>query len=94
MAWAMFPEVSFTIVSGELSKFASSRGVERGFCGRCGTQLTFSAEFLPGLVDVTIGSLDDPERLPPQMHMWESRRVCWLETSDSWPRYAELPPLS
>ena len=92
VAWAMFPADALSIVRGELSTFASSRGVERGFCGRCGTQLTFSADFLPGLVDVTVGSMDDPASLSPQMHIWESRRVSWLATSDQWPRHAELPP--
>ena len=91
MAWAMFPLDGF-VVSGPLSTYASSPGVERGFCGRCGTQLTFSAEFLPGLVDVTVGSMDAPEELPPAMHIWESRRLAWLETKDDWPRHAELPP--
>jgi hypothetical protein len=88
----MFPLAQLEIVNGKLSTFASSPGVERGFCGDCGTQLTFSADFLPGLVDVTVGSMDDPEGLSPRMHIWESRRISWLETNDAWPRHAGLPP--
>jgi hypothetical protein len=90
----MFPQERLTLVSGSLATYASSAGVERGFCARCGTQLTFAAEFLPGLVDVTIGSMDDPETLAPHMHIWESRRLAWLVTNDGWPRHAELPPQS
>jgi hypothetical protein len=90
----MFPQSQLEIVQGTLSTFVSSPGVERGFCRECGTQLTFSADFLPGLVDVTVGSMDDPDGLSPRMHIWESRRISWLETTDSWPRHAELPPQS
>jgi len=92
VAWAMFPLDRFWVTRGAPSAFASSPGVERGFCGRCGTPLTFWADFLPGLVDVTVASLDDPARFTPHMHIWESRRLPWLELADTWPRHAELPP--
>ncbi len=92
VAWAMFPIGQFTITREKPSLYASSEGVERGFCAKCGTPLTFTAGFLPGLVDVTVGSLDDPTRLPPVMHIWESRRLAWLTLADDWPRHAELPP--
>jgi hypothetical protein len=94
VAWAMFGMDQLTFISGELSSYTSSPGAERSFCSRCGTQLTFRADFLPGLVDVTVGSLDEPESLEPQMHIWDTRRIAWLETRDSWPRHAELPPWS
>jgi hypothetical protein len=66
--------------------------VSRGFCGRCGTTLTFTADFLPGLVDVTVASLDDPGSLPPRMHIWERARLPWLVLADDRPRHPELPP--
>jgi hypothetical protein len=92
VAWAMFPIAGFSYVSGKPAVHASSPGVGRAFCGACGTQLAFTAEFLPGLVDVTVASFDDPSALPPQMHIWESRRLPWLATTDRLPRHAELPP--
>ena len=91
-AWAMFPLPAFQLERGALAIYASSPGVERGFCGRCGTTLSFSASFLPGLIDLTIASFDEPERLPPQLHMWETRRIPWLQLADELPRHAELPP--
>ncbi len=94
VAWAMFPLDRFELVRGEPAVHASSPGVERAFCGRCGTQLTFRADFLSGLVDVTVVSLDDPAALPPRMHIWESRRLPWLTMADALPRHAELPPQS
>jgi hypothetical protein len=87
----MFQLDRLEFVRGQPKAYASSNGVERGFCGRCGTTLTFTADFLPGLVDITVGSMDDPSALPPQMHIWDSSRVPWLAVDDDLPRHAELP---
>ncbi len=92
VAWAMYPLRDFVLERGKLATFASSPGVERGFCAACGTTLSFAADFIPGLIDVTIASLDEPDELPPQLHMWESRRIPWLVLGDDLPRHAELPP--
>jgi len=91
-AWAMFDADKFTFEKDESRSYASSPGVDRRFCGRCGTQLTFMADSLPGLVDVTVGSLDDPAALPPQVHIWDSKRIVWVQLSDDLPRHPELPP--
>jgi hypothetical protein len=93
VAWAMFPLDAFALERGAFAVYASSPGVLRGFCGRCGTTLSFSADFLPGLIDLTIASFDEPERLPPQLHMWERKRLPWIELGDDLPRHPELPPL-
>jgi hypothetical protein len=88
----MFPESAFALERGAPASYASSPGVTRGFCARCGTTLSFRATFLPELVDLTIASFDAPERLAPQMHIWETRRIPWLALGDALPRHAELPP--
>jgi hypothetical protein len=92
VAWAMFPLEAFRLTNGAFATYASSPGVARGFCGRCGTTLSFAAEFMPGLIDLTIASFDDAGALPPQLHMWESKRLPWLELGDDLPRHAGLPP--
>jgi hypothetical protein len=57
--------------------FASSKIARRGFCGRCGTPLTF--EFLDSeRMDLSIGSLDDPSQMKPTSHFAvESRIAAW-----------------
>lgn len=92
VAWAMFSLDQLEFVRGKPATYSSSPGVERGFCARCGTPLTFVADFLPGLVDITVGSMDDPSALPPRMHIWDSKRVPWLVVKDDLPRHPELPP--
>jgi hypothetical protein len=75
-----------------LKRFSSSADAQRGFCSNCGTQLSFTASFLPGLVDISIGSLDDPTLIAPQMHYWHSTHLSWVEFSDGLPRHQALPP--
>jgi hypothetical protein len=47
---------------GEVKKFQSSNHGYRGFCGGCGTPLTFEA---PDGMALTIGAFDYPEELAP-----------------------------
>lgn len=94
VAWAMYAASQVTFPQSAPTVYESSPGARRGFCACCGTQISFTADFLPGLVDITIGSLDDPARVPPAFHYWESRRLPWLRIDDGLPRHAELPPMS
>lgn len=93
VAWAMYqePQVSFTGARPKL--YASSEEAQRGFCGACGTQLSFTAAYIPGLIDLTIGSLDHPDAITPQFHYWHSKHLAWAEFADALPRHAEFPPL-
>ncbi|WP_131858274.1 GFA family protein [Bosea sp. BK604] len=69
---------------GELSLFRSSEVAERGFCGVCGTPLSFSYRG-SGRLSVSTGSLDDPAAFPPGVaHGIEGRvpffaDICELE---------------
>lgn len=65
----------------------SSPGVERLFCARCGTQLTWHSDGVPDEIDVTTCSLDDPDALPPADHTFYAQRVRWLHLADALPRY-------
>jgi len=54
--------------------YASSKIARRGFCGRCGTPLTF--EFLDSeRMDLSIGSLDNPSQMKPVTHVAVETRI-------------------
>lgn len=93
VAWAMYSQaqVEFT---GELKRYTSSAEAERSFCPRCGSQLAFTASFLPELVDIAVGSLDDPEALPPSLHYWGERQLSWCHYADKLPVFPQFPPLA
>ena len=92
VAWAMFHQTQVRFVAGEPKSFASSPNAQRGFCDRCGTQISFTADYMSGLIDLTVGSFDAPEQLPPALHYWDSKRLPWVEFADALPRHAEFPP--
>ena len=46
--------------------FASSNKVKRGFCGECGTPLTYD---YGGDPEIAIGTLDDPEQAAPVLQL-------------------------
>lgn len=91
VAWAMYPQDALNI-TGAAKTHESSPGVQRQFCGECGTALFFTADYIEGLVDVTIASMDDPAALPPTAHTWHSARIPWMEGIDRIEAHAEFPP--
>ncbi len=88
VAWVTFAQGAFAFTRGEPVRFRSSPPVVRGFCGRCGTPLTYQHDAFAGAVDVTTASLDEPERCPPADHTWASERLRWWRPEPRWP---ELP---
>lgn len=79
-------------VTGEPATYRSSEHAARSFCGRCGTGLFYvNEEVLPGLVDIQIATLDDPEALPPQLHVQYADRVGWMDTADALPKFERYP---
>lgn len=64
--------------------YASSKFARRGFCGNCGTPLTF--EFLDSEnMDLSVGSLDDPSVLKPVEHSAVESRVERWHADDGLP---------
>lgn len=93
VAWAMYAQGQVQFTKNEPQSYASSDQAKRGFCANCGTQLTFTADFLPGLIDIAIGSLDHPQALQPTLHYWHSKHLAWAEFADDLPRHPEFPPM-
>ncbi len=82
-----FASEDFTYVAGAPATYASSPGVTRAFCGRCGTPLTYQAERYPGEVHVYVCTLDRPQDFVPQAHVHTGEQLPWLHLDDGLPRY-------
>ena len=79
-------QVRFT--KGERKIYQSSPGVGRAFCADCGTTLTWECELRGrSLIEFHIGTLDDPEALPPTLTAFHGERLRWFDTADRLPRY-------
>jgi hypothetical protein len=88
VTWAGFDSDKFTLTHGQPASYASSENVIRTFCGRCGTALTYQRLDLPDSIDVTLGSMDDPEQLKPEDHTWIESRLSWIVLGDHLPTYS------
>jgi hypothetical protein len=67
------------LIKGEVTRHCSSPGVLRGFCGTCGSVLTYENEKLPDEIHIYIGALDHPEDFPPNAKpSFPEERVSWF----------------
>jgi hypothetical protein len=84
------PVVSWFVVSreqlslsGELVPYASSSPVTRGFCGKCGTPVTYVHADDPNSIELTTASLDQPELVVPTREIWLSEKITWMPTDSN-----------
>ena len=89
MSWAMFRKNQVTFHGTPPTTYVSSTVGRRGFCPSCGTQISLTASYLPGLIDITTGSLDHPELVRPTLHYWGTRRIPWVQYAYSAPTSRE-----
>jgi hypothetical protein len=90
--WGTFAAASFAIVQGRVAEYRSSPGVTRGFCGDCGTSLTYRRDDRSGEIDVTLASLDEPAALEPAVHIWVEDKPRWLVINDGRAQFARSLP--
>ncbi len=65
VAWVTVPVQFFITTQGEPALYKSSPNVLRTYCATCGTSLTYRHEQQSSGIDITTGSLDNPEQFPP-----------------------------
>lgn len=68
--------------------FASSPGIDRPFCAKCGTRIGYTDARLGARIYFHVGVLDQPERFVPSCHALEAERLPWLHIDDQLPRFA------
>ncbi|WP_296584292.1 GFA family protein [Xanthobacter sp.] len=78
LPWVSVAREDVTFLSGTPAVFESSPGVARRFCGNCGSPIVFDM-VRESDVDVTIGTLDDPDRVTPTHHIWFSSALHMAE---------------
>ena len=78
MAFAGVRPTELAWTRGGPKIFVSSAIGERGFCGDCGTPLTYRG-YGRDRVSVTIGSLDAPAAVAPVVQFSAETRIPWLD---------------
>ncbi|WP_428985276.1 GFA family protein [Shewanella corallii] len=88
-AWMDFKVGQVQWLKGQVKEFASSDTVRRGFCAECGSTLTFRHTEYPDYLTLSIASLDNPESVSPNYHIYTSSALDWHRIEDSLPRYVK-----
>ncbi|HJU30047.1 MAG TPA: GFA family protein [Hyphomicrobiaceae bacterium] len=82
--FAGVPLGDFAWIKNPPGIFRSSEAAERGFCRDCGTPLTY--HFVgKDRISVSLGSLDDPARVPPAKQFGVESRLPFLATLTTLP---------
>lgn len=79
--------VTFTGIKPSL--YRSSSVCERGFCSTCGSSLFTrydSGGAFDDVIFIMLGTLDDPERAPPDIHYGTESELAWIHLEDGLPR--------
>jgi hypothetical protein len=87
VAWGTFKSTQFRITLGHPGEIATSPGVTRAHCGRCGTSLTYRNERRAGEIDVTLATFDNAADLQPTVHIWVEDKLPWVRFADGLPQY-------
>lgn len=88
VGWVTVARGRFVLTAGALASHASSPGVTRTFCGRCGSPISYANDDSAATIDVATVSLDEPERWPPSREIWMEDKLGWQPTD---PRLAHFP---
>lgn len=83
-------DAEFTWTRGAPKRFASSNFVQRGFCGDCGTPLTYEA---PDGLSLAAGAFDDPSQLPPTIQFGVECKLAFVDTIPALPERMTLDDL-
>ena len=80
-------EVKYYDVTGD-----SGSIVQRGFCPTCGARLFGKAAIAADIIDIMVGSLDDPGWYRPQADVYTASAQPWDHMNPDLPKFPKLPP--
>jgi hypothetical protein len=87
LAFVHFPAAAFRWLDGEPARYRSSPAAERGFCPACGSTVSMHEEVIADRVQIAVGSLDDPDRVRIDDHVWTREQLSWFHIDDDLPRF-------
>ncbi|MED5618202.1 GFA family protein [Ideonella sp. BN130291] len=93
VCWFSVREEHFRVTRGHPQALHSSEHFTRYFCGACGTHLYGTDDLPPPpkvgsrLVSAMLGTLDEPELVPPRIHQWWSSRMRWYGDAAGLPTF-------
>jgi len=77
VTWAGFTDAQVAISGETLTGYASSPGVTRYFCTRCGSPIAFRGARWPGETHLPVCAFDSPETMAPTDDHFEAEKLPW-----------------
>ena len=78
VSWLVVPRDRFRHLGAAPAELRSSEAGTRFFCPSCGTHVACVTAAHPDIVDVALGSLDEPDRFEPSVAVFTDTRLAWL----------------
>jgi hypothetical protein len=85
-----YPPETVTL-QGEAAVWSSRPGVERAFCGRCGSPLSYRGEAAEPEISLHLGAFDAPEGLVPRHVTGEAEALAWARAALAPTLRGEIP---
>lgn len=93
--FAIIKKTKFAL-SGELkgytTKGESGRVNTRYFCGTCGSSIYSELEKAPGIVVISVGTLEGGQSLVPSVHTWVKQKHAWVTIDAAVEQFQEEIP--
>ena len=87
VGWITVRDTGWRWPIGRPRVHSSSPGVRWGFCGACGSLLSYATDAHPGATDLAAAALADPSDFAPARHSHWAERVPWLGVKDDLPKH-------
>ena len=79
VAWAGFADADVTFSGAAPAIYASSPGVERSFCPRCGSTLAYRGERWKGETHLPVCAFENASELAPQSDFYVEEMLPWAK---------------
>lgn len=85
VTWATVRCDDFQWLQGTPQRYDSSASCVRYFCSRCGAHMALTTDLSPESIDITLTTLDAPQQVRPNRHIWTQSRLPWLHLDEQLP---------
>jgi hypothetical protein len=72
---------------GETTRWPTSPRIDRLSCARCGAPMFAEPKDPPARLAVSLASLDEPNAIRPEAHIWTREKLDWLSIDDGLPQF-------
>lgn len=84
-------EISGTLADYVDQDTSSGKPVHREYCPNCGSPIRSLLESAPGIAAIKAGTLDEPGRFAPAVHVWTQSKLPWVQIPEGLPQFERDP---